>query len=145
MLGCSAPPGPETAKKEIANPSPAATAANVSLNPAPAVQSSPAPTAGGNVSVAPAVADRERKAAPSVNAPKPSIGSGGNDFSLFAQVRSALVADQELANAVIIEVKEGNVTLTGSVSSEAQKAKAGQLVQGIAGVKSVKNNLRVVS
>ena len=64
---------------------------------------------------------------------------------LFTQVRSALSSDTELLNAVIVEIKEGNATLTGNVSSEAQKIKAGQLIKSVKGIKSVKNNLRVSS
>lgn len=66
-------------------------------------------------------------------------------MSLFTQLRSSLGADKELVNTVLIDVKDGKVTLTGSVSSQAQKAKASQLVQKVAGVKSVANNLRVSS
>ena len=64
---------------------------------------------------------------------------------LFTQVRGALSSDKELFTAVSIEIKEGKATLTGKVSSEAQKAKAEQLVKGVKGIKSLKNNLRVSS
>jgi outer membrane murein-binding lipoprotein Lpp len=90
--------------------------------------------------------DNNRKSLPpSAKAPTPQIGSGGGDMFLFTQVRSALSSDKELFNAVIVEIKEGTATLTGSVSSEAQKSKATQLIQGVQGIKSVKNNLRVSS
>ena len=78
-----------------------------------------------------------------VKEPTPQIGSGGNDLMLFSQVRSTLSADKELADAVIIEVKEGNVTLSGKVSSAAQKAKAEELIKPVNGVKSIKNNIAV--
>lgn len=91
-----------------------------------------------------ATAGNGRAAAP-VKQPTPQIGSGGDDLSLFTQLRSSLGADKELVNTVLIDVKDGKVTLTGSVSSQAQKAKASQLVQKVAGVKSVANNLRVSS
>lgn len=84
-----------------------------------------------------------RKPSAPVKDPVPEIGSGAADFGLFAQAKSALSTDTELSTAVIIEIKEGNATLSGSVSSEAQKVKAGQQVQGVKGIKSVKNNLRV--
>jgi osmotically-inducible protein OsmY len=77
--------------------------------------------------------------------PTPYIGSGGDDLSLFTQVRGALGSDKELANSVIVEIKEGVVTLNGNLSSQAQKAKAESLVKGVPGVKSVKNNLRAAS
>lgn len=89
--------------------------------------------------------NQNKKSAPTVNQPSAQIGSGGGDMFLFTQVRGALGSDKELLNAVIVEIKEGNATLTGSVSSEAQKTKAAQLVQSVNGIKSVKNNLRVSS
>ncbi len=77
-----------------------------------------------------------------VTEPTPKIGSGGDDLGLCTQVRGKLLGDQELTN-VIVEIKEGNVTLSGKVSSEAQKKKAEQLAQSVQGIKSIKNNLRV--
>jgi osmotically-inducible protein OsmY len=82
---------------------------------------------------------------PDVKEHNPQIGSGGGDMFLFTQVRSALSSDKELFNTVIVEIKEGNATISGNVKSEAQKAKAAQLVQSVNGIKSVKNNLRVTS
>lgn len=102
-----------------------------------------------NSNVAPAttpplpVVNKNNKSSSTVKQPTPQIGSGGNDMALFAQVRGALSSDKELINKVIVEIKEGNATLTGSVSSEAQKKKAEQLVKGVQGIKSVKNNLKV--
>lgn len=88
---------------------------------------------------------KDKQTSTAAKEPVPQIGSGGNDLVLFTQARNALNSEQELINSVIIEIKEGNVTLTGSVTSAAQKAKAGQLVQSVKGIKSVKNNLRVGS
>ena len=92
-----------------------------------------------------AAVNNDKKSSSSVNDPKPQIGAGAKDFFLFTQVRSALSSDKELSNAVIVELKEGNAVLTGSVSSAAQKTKAGQMVQAVNGIKSVKNDLRVAS
>ncbi len=76
--------------------------------------------------------------------PKPQIGSGGNDFSLFTQARAALNNDAELKGAnITVEVKEGVVTLSGALANAAQKSKAEQLVRAVGGVKAVKNQLRV--
>lgn len=78
------------------------------------------------------------------DAPKPRIGSGGNDFFLFTQARGALAADAELKTAnITVEVKEGVVTLSGALASAAQKSKAEQLVRAVGGVRDVKNRLRV--
>jgi len=105
--------------------------------------STSAPTANNNTSMP--NAGKDKKPSPPVKEPTPHIGSGGGDMFLFTQARGALSSDPELINAVIIEIKEGNATLTGSVSSQAQKTKAGQLVQNVQGIKSVKNSLRVSS
>ena len=86
---------------------------------------------------------RGRGAAPPAAMPTPAIGSGGNDFFLYTQARAAVNADPELRAAnLILEVKEGVLTLSGTVASAAQKSKAEQLVRE-SGVKSVKNQLRV--
>lgn len=107
-------------------------------------------SANNNVSASPLntstpVVNKNAKSSAPVKDPTPQIGSGGGDLLLFTQVRSALSSDKELINAVIVEVKEGSVTLSGKVSSETQKTKAAQLVQSVKGIKSVKNNLRISS
>lgn len=108
--------------------------ANPPKNPTTVVNNSSTPIAG-----------KDKKSLPAVKEPTPQIGSGGNDMLLFTQARGAMSSDTELLNAVIIEIKEGNVTLTGNVSTAAQKIKAELLIQKVKGIKSVKNNLRVAS
>ncbi len=84
--------------------------------------------------------------AQTANMPQPQIGSGGNDFYLFTQTRAAINADAELKNAnIVIDVKEGIVTLSGKVGTAAQIEKAEQIARAVGGVKSVKNQLRVAS
>lgn len=83
--------------------------------------------------------------APTAKAPAPQIGSGGNDFFLFTQARAAINNDPELKAAnLVVEVKEGVVTLSGTVASAALKSRAEQLARG-AGSKSVRNQLRVAA
>jgi len=142
--GCSKSPEPEVAKTDSTNQSPAASNNNVpASNNISAVPPNTAPPTINNASAP--IANKDAKSMPRVKEPTPQIGTGGGDLVLFTQVRSALSSDEELLNAVIIEIKEGNATLTGNVSSAAQKAKAGQLAQAVTGVKSVQNNLRVKS
>lgn len=75
--------------------------------------------------------------------PTPQIGSGGNDFYLFTKARGALSADAELKAAnVVVDVKEGAITLSGTVKSAEQKSKAEQLVRAV-GSKTVNNQLRI--
>lgn len=85
----------------------------------------------------------DRKTAPSAPEPKPNFGSGAADLSIIMSARNKLSSDKDLINSVIVDAKEGNVTLTGKVSSEEQKKKAEELTKSVQGVKSVKNNLRV--
>lgn len=77
-------------------------------------------------------------------APQPQIGAGGGDLFMFTQARAALSADAELKTAnIVIEVNSGSLTLNGTVANMSQKSKAEQLVRGVAGVKAVKNQLRI--
>lgn len=85
---------------------------------------------------------KSRKSAPPAKAPTPEIGSGGNDFFILTQIRGRLSADKELADAVMVDVKEGNITLTGNVPNQAQKKKAEEMVSSVKGVRNIKNNLR---
>lgn len=113
---------------------------------------SPAPATDGGANAAPASADaapapasesRASVNAPAAKVPKPQIGSGGNDLFLFTQARAAIDDDADLKPAnLIIEVKEGVVTLGGNVASAELKSKAERLARG-AGAKDVKNQLRV--
>ncbi|MBA3239636.1 MAG: BON domain-containing protein [Acidobacteria bacterium] len=121
--------------------------AGSATNPAPANVAAVAPspvTNGGAPPPPPPGATPKTGTAPQSNAPKPQIGSGGNDFSIFTQARGALNGDPELKTAnIVVEVKEGVVTLSGGLASAALKAKAEQLVRAVGGVKDVKNQLRV--
>jgi len=150
LSGCSKNPEPVAANTATANQS--STVLNNNVNQSPAVlnnNNSAVNTTTGSMPIVNnnslPVAGKEKKPLPSAKEPTPQIGAGAGDLVLFTQARSALSSDSEFIDAVIIEIKEGNVTLTGNVSSEAQKIKAGRLVQSVNGIKSVKNNLRVAS
>jgi hypothetical protein len=108
--------------------------------PAPATSSG---EAAARPSTSPASGSRGAGSAPQAKAPAPQIGSGGNDLFLFTQARAAVNDDADLKAAnLIIEVKEGVVTLSGNVASAALKSKAEELARGV-GAKDVKNQLRV--
>jgi predicted small secreted protein len=86
---------------------------------------------------------RAAGSAPQAKTPKPQIGSGGNDLFLFTQARAAVNNDPDLKAAnVVVDVKEGVVTLSGTVASAALKSKAEQLARGV-GPKDVRNQLKV--
>lgn len=164
LSSCTSNPAPETANTSVANQSQAnlnndiiqsQATLNNNINQSPtvlnnngavAVSPSNSTPVVGNTPPPTGTADKNRKSLPSATtAPTAQIGGGGSDMLLFTQARGALSSDKELSNSVIIELKDGNATLTGNVSSQEQKIKAGQLVQGVNGIKSVKNNLRVAS
>jgi hyperosmotically inducible periplasmic protein len=72
------------------------------------------------------------------------VGTGANDGWLWVKTRAALAATDDLRESTIdVDVDDATVTLSGSVSSAAQKTRAEQVARGIEGVKSVKNDLRV--
>lgn len=72
------------------------------------------------------------------------IGTGANDMWLWVKARYELAAADDLRDSTInVDVENGVVTLTGSVASAEQKTKAGTVAQGVEGVKSVKNELKV--
>jgi len=56
-----------------------------------------------------------------------------------------LTADDVSATAVKVDTQNGNVVIHGKVKSEAEKAKAEQVVKGIEGVHNVQNLLQVVA
>ncbi|HEX8734990.1 MAG TPA: BON domain-containing protein [Pyrinomonadaceae bacterium] len=137
LSGCAGQSASGTAKNDFVSKPPTALNNN---NVSPTSPANTQASIGNNASL-----PKDKKPSPAVKQPTPQIGTGGDDLSLFTQARGALSSDKELLNAVIIEIKEGNAILSGSVSSEAQKTKAAQLVQGVKGIKSVKNNLRAAS
>lgn len=131
------------------NPTPAAAAVNANTAAASTEAGAAAPTSAGEAAgrqAAPTASpSRGAGGATPAKAPTPQIGSGGNDFFLFTQARAAINNDPELKAAnLVVEVKEGVVTLSGTVASAALKSKAEELARG-AGSKSVRNQLRVAA
>ena len=73
-----------------------------------------------------------------------TIGSGVNDGWLWTKTRAVLAtADDLRVSTINVDVDNEVVTLSGTVATPAQKARADQLAKGVEGVKSVKNNLTV--
>jgi hyperosmotically inducible periplasmic protein len=72
------------------------------------------------------------------------IGTGTEDGWLWTKTRGALATADDLRDSTInVDVENSVVTLTGTVASPGQKAKAEQVAKGIDGVKSVRNQLTV--
>lgn len=73
-----------------------------------------------------------------------TVGTGLNDGWLWVKARFDLAAADDLRDSTInVDVENGVVTLTGTVATEAQKAKAVQVAKAVEGVKSVKDMLKV--
>jgi osmotically-inducible protein OsmY len=72
------------------------------------------------------------------------IGSGVNDGWLWAKTRYELAAADDLRDSTVdVDVDNDVVTLTGTVATPEQKARAETIAKSIEGVKSVKNLLKV--
>jgi BON domain len=75
-----------------------------------------------------------------------TIGTGLNDGWLWTKTRFDLAAADDLRDSTInVDVNNSVVTLTGSVASPAQKAKAETVTKSVEGVTSVKNMLKVTA
>lgn len=72
--------------------------------------------------------------------------ASANDTWITTKAKIALLtADDVSATAVHVDTKGGNVVIHGKVQTEAEKAKAEQVVKSIEGVQTVKNLLQVVA
>ena len=72
------------------------------------------------------------------------IGSGLNDGWLWAKTRFELAAADDLRDSTInVDVDNDVVTLTGTVATAPQRARAATIAKSVEGVKSVKNMLKV--
>jgi len=72
------------------------------------------------------------------------IGNGLNDGWLWVKARFDLAAADDLRDSTInVDVDNGVLTLTGTVANAAQRTKAESVAKSIAGVKSVRNMLKV--
>lgn len=73
-----------------------------------------------------------------------STGQYVDDTAITAKVKTAIFNDASLKSAEInVETFKGVVQLSGFVNSAADIQRAAQLVQGISGVRSVRNDMRL--
>lgn len=73
-----------------------------------------------------------------------STGQYMDDTAITAKVKTAIFNDASLKSAEInVETFKGVVQLSGFVNSAADIQRAVQLVQGISGVRSVRNDMRL--
>jgi hypothetical protein len=72
------------------------------------------------------------------------IGNSSEDLWIWTKTRAALAYTDALRDVTInVDVENEVVTLSGTVPTEAQKAKAEEIARSIEGIKSVKNELMV--
>ena len=75
-----------------------------------------------------------------------TVGTGVNDGWLWVKTRFDLAAADDLRDSTInVDVDKGVVTLTGTVASAAQKARAEAVAKAVSGVTGVKNMLKVTT
>lgn len=73
-----------------------------------------------------------------------SVGAYIDDATVTARVKAMIFDDPGLrASEINVETFDGVVQLSGFVSSQAEINRAVQLVRGVNGVKSVKNDMRL--
>jgi hyperosmotically inducible protein len=73
-----------------------------------------------------------------------STGEVVDDATLTAKVKAALI-DDELTKAgeINVETRQGVVQLAGFVNTDAERDQATNVARGVAGVKSVRNDLQI--
>ncbi len=72
------------------------------------------------------------------------ISCGVKDETVKTSVETLLKANPELAG-IVADVKEGVITLSGEVKSEAAKAAAETALAGVKGMKSIANNITIAA
>jgi osmotically-inducible protein OsmY len=70
-------------------------------------------------------------------------GDHRDDARLTVMANDALTLDRTVAVGVEATAKDGDVTLTGAVRSDAERATAEALIAGLTGVRSVTNDIGV--
>ena len=67
-----------------------------------------------------------------------------DDVALTSKVKSDLLENHKVDGLdVNVDVKDGNVTLSGYASTPAERDKATQVARNVSGVKSVDNNMTI--
>jgi BON domain-containing protein len=123
--------------------------ANINTNVAPANANTPVNNANANTNTRKGLTreeyerDKEKYQREAKSAGR-KIGTGLNDGWIWVKTRFELAAADDLRDSTInVDVENGVVTLTGTVASAEQKAKAEAVAKSIEGVTAVKNLLKV--
>lgn len=90
--------------------------------------------------------DEARDAGRTVSEAGRDVAEATGDAAVTAAVKSKFLADTTVGGLKIdVDTKDNVVTLTGTVSSAAEKAEAVRIARATSGVKSVRDNLKVVA
>ncbi len=120
---------------------------NANLNANAVATATPTPVANTNSNRAPTRAEYEANKERYNREAKESgrkVGTGANDTWLWIKTRFDLAAADDLRDSTInVDVDNDVVTLSGTVASAAQKARAEAVAKAVEGVKSVRNQLKV--
>lgn len=121
--------------------------ANRNANANATATATPTPVANTNSNRAPTRAEYEANKERYNREAKQSgrkVGTGANDTWLWIKTRFDLAAADDLRDSTInVDVDNDVVTLSGTVASAAQKARAEAVAKSVEGVKSVRNQLKV--
>ena len=123
--------------------------ANAHANANATATATPVVNANSNTRQAPTRAETERDRERYSREAKESgrtVGTGANDMWLWVKTRFDLAAADDLRDSTInVDVANDVVTLSGTVASAAQRARAETVAKAVDGVKSVRNQLKVSS
>jgi hyperosmotically inducible protein len=80
----------------------------------------------------------------SIRSMSSNAAGGMDDVTLTARVKTVLLNDQQLnATKIDVSTTDGIVTVSGSVRSQADAARAVELARSVTGVREVKSTLQV--
>jgi osmotically-inducible protein OsmY len=92
-----------------------------------------------------ASSQRTDSASNGTSASSESLGQHIGDGAITAKAKAELIGAKDVhASRVHVKTRHGVVWLTGSVPRQADKQRAQEIVQGISGVQSVHNRLKVI-
>ena len=80
------------------------------------------------------------------NPPSATASATVDDATLLTKVKADLLKSGRVDGLdVNVDVKDGNVTLSGWASNEAERNSAGDLARSVSGVKNVENKIQIKS
>ena len=112
--------------------------------PPPAPAPAPAPTPDTSSAMPPATTPPASDSGSTASAMANNAGTAVDDTMITGKVKAALLADSEVKGLDIhVDTKDGDVTLSGTVDSQAQIDNAQRIAKTIDGVKNVNSTLTV--